>query len=92
MSESCIKVVNFDKIPSVYSKGKGWKSVPKSNDVLYISNDQWYFIEFKNGSIDKANLYRKIYDSLIMLIELGIIASLDDSRNKINYILVYNSL
>lgn len=91
MTESCIKVINFDKIPKRYSKGKGWIGVPKSNDALYISNDKWYFIEFKNGSIDRAEIYRKLYDSLIMLIDMGIVESLDYSRNNINYILVYNS-
>lgn len=91
MSESSIRVVNFDKIPPIYAKGKGWTSIPKSNDALYINNEKWYFIEFKNGNINKSDLYRKIYDSLIMLIELGIIAGLNDSRDKINYILVYNS-
>lgn len=91
MSESLLKVINFDKIPLNYAKGKGWSGIPKSNDALYISNDKWYFIEFKNGSINKADIYRKIYDSLIMLIELGVIQNLQYSREIINYILVYNS-
>lgn len=35
MTESLIKVINFDKIPNIYAKGRGWKAVPKSNDALY---------------------------------------------------------
>lgn len=92
MCESNIKVINFDKIPNEYAKGKGWKCVPASNDALYIAyKDKWYFIEFKNGSIDKADLYRKIYDSIIMLLEMKIIPNLEFVREHIEYILVYNS-
>lgn len=92
MCESSMKVINFDKIPNEYSRGKGWLAVPHSNDALYISVDnQWYFIEFKNGTIDKSDVFRKIYDSLIMLIELDIIPDFDYARKNINYMLVYNS-
>lgn len=92
MCESSIKVVDFDKIPNEYCRGKGWPHVPMSNDALYITTDkEGYFIEFKNGSVEKKDIYRKIYDSLIMLIELDIIPDLDFARDNINYILVYNS-
>lgn len=92
MTESKLKVINFDKIPNEYSRGRGWAYVPCSNDALYITNKQeWYFIEFKNGSIEKGGLYRKIYDSLIMLIELGVIPDFQYVRDNLNYILVYNS-
>lgn len=92
MCDSQLKVINFDKIPNEYAKGKGWNSVPCSNDALYISIEgEWYFIEFKNGSIDKANIFRKIYDSLIMLIESGVVQDFQFVRDKFTYILVYNS-
>ncbi|MCI8993896.1 MAG: hypothetical protein HFG80_14530 [Eubacterium sp.] len=91
MCESLIKVVNFDKIPNEYSRGKGWDGVPKSNDALYLDvQGKWYFIEFKNGTIQKGDLYRKLYDSLIMLLEWRIIPDLDFVRKNIHYILVYN--
>ena len=91
MCESSIQVVNFDQIPKEYSKGRGWNGVPKSNDALYIDiYKKWFFIEFKNGSIQKDDVYRKIYDSIIMLVEWGIIPSFDFVRKNINYILVYN--
>lgn len=92
MTESKLKVINFDKIPKEYARGRGWAYVPCSNDALYITNKQeWYFIEFKNGSIEKGGLYRKIYDSLIMLLELGVIPDFQYVRDNLNYILVYNS-
>lgn len=92
MCQSSIKVIHFDKIPSEYSRGKTWKYMPKSNDALYIGSDGfWYFIEFKNGGVDKSDVYRKLYDSLIMLVELEIIPDFDFARKFIKYILVYNS-
>ena len=63
-----------------------------TNDAFVISSDnKWYFIEFKNGSVDKADLYRKIYDSLIILLELGLMPDYSCIRGTVNYILVYNS-
>lgn len=91
MCESYITVVNFDKIPNEYSRGRGWGGVPKSNDALYIDIEgKWYFIEFKNGTIQKDEVYRKLYDSLIMLMEWNVIPSFDFVRENVNYILVYN--
>jgi hypothetical protein len=90
MSDSELKVINFDRIPNEYCRGKGWSCVPNSNDALYIDiNSNWYFIEFKNGRIDTAKIYRKIYDSIIMLIDMDIIPNLEFSRKNIEYILVY---
>ncbi|MCL2253422.1 MAG: hypothetical protein FWC09_03180 [Lachnospiraceae bacterium] len=92
MTDSWLKVVNFDKMAKIYSKNIKVSILPSSNDALYICpNEQWFFIEFKDGSIDKAHIYRKIYDSLIILIELGIIPDFNFVRDHISYILVYNS-
>lgn len=91
MTESKLKVINFDRVPKLYAKGKNWRGVPKSNDALYIdSNGHWYWIEFKNGSIKKEELYRKIYDSIIMSLDLGAIPDLEFTRQNCEYILVYN--
>lgn len=74
-----------------YARGKGWPSVPKSNDALYVDGcNKWFFIEFKNGKVSLDEVYRKIYDSLIMLLEWKIIPDFDFVRNSIEYILVYN--
>lgn len=90
--ESKIEVIDFDKIPNEYARGKGWIGVPCSNDALYVSaKGKWYFIEFKNGQINKDEIYRKLYDSLIMLIEWGIIPDFSFVRENMYYILVYNS-
>lgn len=43
MCDSSIKVVNFDKLPNEYSRGRGWNGVPNSNDALYIDIEgKWY--------------------------------------------------
>jgi hypothetical protein len=92
MCGSRLKAVHFDKLPAVYSRERHLPVVPCSNDALYISEDgKWYLIEFKNGSIDKAQLYRKLYDSLIILIEMGIAPDFAFFREKARYILVYNA-
>ena len=90
MTESSIEVIDFDKIPKEFSRGKGWKGVPKSSDALYIDSSSWTFIEFKNGNIEKSDVHRKIYDSIIMLLELKILPDFDYVRKNIRYILVYN--
>lgn len=92
MCESQLTVVDFDRIPQEYARGKGWRCVPKSNDALYIDkSDMWYFVEFKNGKINGSDVYRKIYDSFLMLMDLGIISGFDFLRKQVCYILVYNS-
>lgn len=92
MSESKIKVINFDKIPKEYAREKGLSCIPKSNDALYVSLEKtWYFMEFKNGSISKEEIYRKIYDSVIISVEMGIFPNFDYVRKNVQYILIYNS-
>lgn len=66
--------------------------LPKSNDALYIDvKGQWYFIEFKNGSINSGEIYKKLFDSIVMLLDEKIIPDIQFVRDNINYILVYNS-
>ena len=90
MTNSTLNVVDFDKVPKEYARGKDWPGVPKSNDALFIDGDKWTFIEFKNGSIDKCEIFRKIYDSVIMLLESGAVRDFEFVRQKIAYILVYS--
>lgn len=92
MCESKMKVINFDKIPKIYNRGKGGSILSKSNDALYIdAKGQWYFIEFKNGSINSGEIYKKLFDSIVMLLDEKIIPDIQFVRDNINYILVYNS-
>lgn len=56
MTECKDTVINFDKVVKNYYKYKNYEGIdiiPKSNDALYISNDnEFYFIEFKNGKLN----------------------------------------
>ena len=36
MCESNRKVINFDKLPNEFARGKKWKNVPNSNDALTV--------------------------------------------------------
>lgn len=92
MSGSRIKVVHYDKISHEYCKIKKIPMKPCSCDALYITpQNDWYFIEFKNGNVQKDNVIRKIYDSIWMLLEMNIIQDFKFPREHICYILVYRS-
>jgi hypothetical protein len=89
MCDSDLPVISFDKFPPEYAK-RHQCSQPKSNDGLYIDQSGWHFVEFKNGSIDKYDLFRKVYDSIIMLMDDGVIANFNFCRTRVTYTLVYN--
>ncbi len=103
MTNSNLKVIDFDKVKEIYIKNNisNVKPNPKSNDALYLSKDGvWTFIEFKNGSITNKIVFeinKKIYDSLFILFDIDFKNSevefnntISFSRSNINYILVYN--
>lgn len=95
MTESLIDVIDFDKVKNRYlGIIKFNKSVtPCSNDALYKypDNENWAFIEFKNGqNIKNYNLYQKIYDSTIIFTDI-IQKTVAYTRTNVDYILVYNA-
>lgn len=91
MTDSMLTVVNFDRFSKYYCHTLKIARQPKTNDALYCTEEgKWYFVEFKNGGIKKDEIYRKIYDSLIMLLETGMIPDYQFARENISYILVYN--
>lgn len=59
MTNSKIKVINFDKVKKDYSKQLGLQEQPKSNDALFYANGKLTFIEFKNGKIIKSKNKKK---------------------------------
>lgn len=102
MVDSQLSVCSFDKVKEWYIQNKipNVNPNPKSNDALYFRDQDCYFIEFKNGKIDRKvtfNLKKKIYDSLFLLFDLkyvdknGVcIDSISYTRKHMTYILVYN--
>lgn len=93
MTKSEMVVINFDAVKDFYVKELAVPEVPKSNDAFVIvSDDDAYFIEFKNGEIDISKNYQikvKIYDSLLLLLDM-IEKNISFSREHLHYILVYN--
>lgn len=90
--DSDLQVINFDKFSKVYSKKFHLPVQPKSVDSIYIDeNDKWYFVEFKNGEAKERDLYRKIYDSIIMLNQMELL-EWNNCRENMSYILVYNEV
>lgn len=93
MTESQIQVADFDGVKNDYIRNMKLSGTPCSNDALYMDQTGKYvFIEFKNGSMSKRqvyNVYNKIYDSLLMLNDI-IGKSISFSRENVDFILVYN--
>lgn len=93
MTGSEIKVVNFDKVMLNYIEGMKLAYTPCSNDALFISKeDEYYFVEFKNGVLKKDKVfevYNKIYDSLLVFNDI-IDKNISFCREHVHFILVYN--
>ena len=62
-----LRGVDFDTIRGKWYPDIEGKNVPCSVDVLAFQNGKIYFIEFKSGKL--SHLQRKIYDSIMMLVE-----------------------
>lgn len=93
MTQSDITVVSFDNVKKEYVRNLGLTEIPKSNDALVIdSDDKATFIEFKNGCINRNDVYdlrKKIYDSLLIFSDITGFG-ISKTRDNMDYILVYN--
>ncbi len=90
-----LQAIDFDKIRQ---KWYPWyvgvpchDKVPCTVDALRFERKGTYFIEFKSGDAKTANLVRKIYDSIMMLIENDNL-SFPQSRKICTYIVVSGEL
>ena len=92
MMDSEIEVINFDTIKDSYVQLFKIEKI-NSNDALIIRDDEYLFIEFKNGKIrdikDVFEIYSKIYDSLIILSNI-LEKTLIELKDRVSYILVFN--
>lgn len=80
----------IDKIPSDLKILKSIKKISAdTTNKEFMINSDLKVIEFKNGGIKTVDIYRKIYDSLIMLVEMEYITQ-KECRNNAQYIVVYN--
>lgn len=90
MTESMMHVIDFDAVTQKYIKGLNTSYFAASNDALIdIGNEKLAFVEFKNGSLKKYKVRRKIYDSMLILCDL-LDSDISEIREKLDYILVYN--
>ncbi|MBQ3023931.1 MAG: hypothetical protein IJD23_01310 [Spirochaetaceae bacterium] len=97
MTESKLKAVDFDTFKTNYffrNTNISSKEM-RSNDALFILNEEnFIFIEFKNGditsSLQKEKIRNKITESLLILNDV-LEKNLTFDRSHIDYILVYNT-
>lgn len=94
MVDSSLAVIDFDKAKDLYIEGlkRPPSEKPKSADALFSGNRGKYFIEFKNGKLDKKKaleVHQKALDSVLVLGDLTK-SVLSDFREECEFILVYN--
>lgn len=82
-------VIDFDAIKDDYIQSLSLKETPKSSDALVKCGEKYYFIEFKNGRVNKYDVMKKVYDSLLIFMDV-IHENISFTRKKVNFILVYN--
>lgn len=93
MTECTAPAVNFDKVVKSYCKNICISTVGSNDALVFHPNDTVTFIEFKNGHINnpeqQRKLLKKIYDSIVIFTDITG-KTISDTRNFLNYILVYN--
>ena len=93
MVNSDKKVYNFDLFQTRYFHLFNQRKPLASLDALVENEDDWYFIEFKNGKYDNKvgkSIKEKISPSLLTFLDV-IGETLTFSRKNINFVLVYNA-
>ena len=93
MTNSDLQVIDFDCLKDKYIGKIEFRGVGvKSNDALFIQDENYVFIEFKNGemkNIKEFELHKKIYDSVFIFCDI-FDKMLKDTRKELDYILVAN--
>lgn len=79
--------LNLDEIKADCCRKHGYPLGGLSADAFLSQGDDVYLIEFKTSNIGDGEWFRKIYDSVILLVELGVL-TFDDCRRRLNFILV----
>lgn len=97
MTQSPLKVCNFDTFAASYTHNKFNKENGMSVDALYRrdSDNAYVLIEFKNGNLEKErdidiDLRIKLLNSLLILIDSENFQDYDFIRENVSFVLVYN--
>ena len=94
LTTSTINSINYDKVTQYYCKNHKFECTMNSVDaIIKNSNGQLVFIEFKNGDIDKKNIFEIKQKILFSILSFCDITKSDISNFRENniFILVYNS-
>jgi hypothetical protein len=78
--------INYDKIKESWY-GVRLPNQVRSVDCLFVKGGVFYFIEFKTGKPDNLDIHRKIYDTVLGLVEHNIL-TLDACRTQVKYLVV----
>lgn len=97
MTESKAVVVNFDMVKREYMKDihiseDNAKSVDALFEMVSSSNEESNIclLEFKNGGVENRDIERKARDSILIFQSITG-TQLEDSRNHVQFVLVYNA-
>ncbi len=86
------QVVNFDMVKTRYLNDLGLseESAASVDALGEDSEGHVYLIEFKNGDINQDEIRNKVFESILIYNDITS-SSLKDTREKMDFILVYNS-
>ena len=97
VTDSKAIVVNFDLVKREYMKALHIsEDNAKSVDALFemvSAHDEdpdICLLEFKNGGVEPRDIERKVRDSLLILQSITV-TQLEDTRNHVQFVLVYNA-
>lgn len=88
LSCASLKAVGFDKVKEDWYNERFFHKV-RSCDALYRHGERSYLIEFKTGRPNNLDLHRKLYDSVMGLVEHSVL-ELETCRSTVQYLIVSN--
>lgn len=85
---SCATLIaeNFDDVKEDWYNQR-FRNQVRSADALYKHNERYYLIEFKTGKPENVDIHRKLYDSVLGIIEHNVL-NLEECRTKLQYVVV----
>ena len=83
---STFYAVWFDKVKEDWYNTLYFHQV-RSADAFYKHGNRYYLIEFKTGKPNNIDIHRKLYDSIVGLLEHQVL-SLSECRENLQYIIV----
>ena len=81
-----LTAIDFDAVKDAWCAG-AFPFKCKSSDALFCQDDVWHLIEFKTGGARVENIIRKLYDSVILLVDHNVL-SWEECCEKLMFISV----